>query len=123
MASDEGRLRGARLTPYHATMTGIITVSIACASDTEAGTIACALVEQRLAACVQAHPVKSTYRWQGAIETSDEVMLTVKTLSAKLPELAEAVRGLHSYEVPEIIAQPVAWADETYAEWLRESLA
>jgi len=103
-------------------MNDIVTVSIACASEDEARTIARHLVEQRLAACVQSHAITSTYRWQGAIETTPEVMLTAKTLSAKLDALTAEVRRLHSYDVPEILAQPVAWASEDYRAWLRMEL-
>ena len=99
-----------------------VSVSVACASDVEAQTIAKALVEDRLAACVQSHPITSTYRWQGAIETAPEVMLTAKTRMDKLPALEARVRELHSYDVPEIIAQPVVWASEPYAQWLHDSL-
>jgi uncharacterized protein involved in tolerance to divalent cations len=100
----------------------LLTVSIACASDTEAQALARLLVEQRLAACCQTHPITSTYRWQGAIETAPEVMLTAKTLTVKLPALQAAVKANHSYDVPEILAVPVVWASTDYAQWLRESL-
>ena len=104
-------------------MTEILTVSIACGSDTEARTIAKALVEARLAACVQSHAVTSTYRWQGTIETAPEIMLTVKTRLDRLPALEARVRELHSYDVPEIVAQAVLWASDAYVQWLNESLA
>ncbi len=101
----------------------IVTVSIACGSQAEAQAIARALVEQRLAACVQAHAITSTYVWQGALETAPEVTLTAKTLAAKLDALEALVRARHSYEVPEIIARPVTWASAGYAAWLRAELA
>ena len=101
----------------------IVTVSIACGSEAEAQTIASALVEARLAACVQSHAITSTYRWQGAVETAPEVMLIAKSHLDKLPALEARVRELHGYAVPEIIAQPVVWASEAYARWLNESLA
>jgi uncharacterized protein involved in tolerance to divalent cations len=99
-------------------MTDIVTVSIACGSDAEAQAIARVLVEQRLAACVQSHAMTSTYRWKGAIETAPEVMLTAKTRRDKLEALEACVRRLHSYDVPEIIALPVVWAHQPYADWL-----
>jgi len=99
-----------------------VTVSIACGSDTEAQTIARALVEDRLAACVQSHPITSTYLWAEAIETTAEVMLTAKTRVDKLEALEARVRELHSYAVPEILAVPVAWAHEPYANWLDDVL-
>jgi uncharacterized protein involved in tolerance to divalent cations len=104
-------------------MTDIVTVSIACGSNAEAQIIAKALVEARLAACAQSHAITSTYRWQGAIETAPEIMLTVKTRLDKLPALEARVRELHGYAVPEIIAHPVIWASGAYVQWLNESLA
>jgi uncharacterized protein involved in tolerance to divalent cations len=104
-------------------MTDIVTVSIACASEAEAATLARVLVENRLAACVQSFAVASTYRWQGAIETAPEVMLTAKTRVDKRDALEACVRALHSYEVPEIIAVPVVWASAPYAQWLNAALS
>lgn len=103
-------------------MNDIVTVSIACGSEREANTIARHLVEHRLAACVQSHAITSTYRWQGDIETASEVMLTAKTLADKLDALAAEVRRLHSYEVPEILAQPVVWTSDDYVAWLRAAV-
>ncbi len=104
-------------------MTDLITVSIACANAEEASTIARLLVGQRLAACVQSHAITSTYVWQGAIERADEVMLTAKTLAGRFDALAAAVRDVHSYDVPEIIAQPIVHVSAPYEQWLREVLA
>jgi periplasmic divalent cation tolerance protein len=103
-------------------MTDIVTVSIACASDTEARIIARALVEDRLAACVQSQPLTSTYLWAEAIETTAEIMLTAKTRADKLIALEARVRSLHSYAVPEILAVPVVWVHEPYAQWLNDVL-
>ncbi len=100
----------------------IVIVSIACGSQSEADAISRHLVEQRLAACVQSHPITSTYHWQGEIETANEIMLTAKTLTFKLEALETMVRQHHSYEVPEILATPATWVSESYAQWLRESL-
>jgi periplasmic divalent cation tolerance protein len=103
-------------------MSTIVTVSIACGSDAEAQTIARALVEDRLAACVQSFAVTSTYLWAEAIESAAEVMLTAKTRMDKLKALEARVRDLHSYAVPEILAVPVVWVHEPYAEWLNDTL-
>lgn len=103
-------------------MNDVVIVSIACANAQEADVIARALVEGRLAACVQSHAITSTYVWQGAVETAPEVMLTVKTLATKLPAIEACVKVHHSYEVPEIVAVPAAWVSTTYADWLRTVL-
>ena len=100
----------------------IVTVSIACASGDEAQGLALALVEARLAACVQTAAIQSVYRWRGAVEQAPEVLLTAKTLSEKLPALEALVKARHSYDTPEILAAPVVWASAGYAAWLRESL-
>ncbi|ESQ86454.1 hypothetical protein ABAC460_23370 [Asticcacaulis sp. AC460] len=100
----------------------IVTVSIACANGHQAQEIAQHLVENRLAACAQTHSIRSTYIWQDAMEFSAEVMLTAKTVTAKLPQIEAAVVALHSYDVPEILAQPVTWCSESYAAWLHETL-
>lgn len=105
------------------TDTDMIVVSVACASEEEANNLARLVVEQRLAACAQSHAITSTYRWLGKIETSPEVMLTIKTLASKLVALESLVKQHHSYDVPEIIAVPMIWASEDYAEWLRVSVS
>ena len=100
----------------------LVAVSIACEGEAAAVRLAAALVEQRLAACAQCWPMRSTYRWQGAVESADEFMLMAKTTMAMLPEVEALVRSRHSYEVPEIIAAPVSWASADYARWVRESV-
>ena len=73
--------------------------------QTTAETLASALVESRLAACVNIlQPCRSIYRWQGTVETADEVPLLIKTTEARYPALEAAIRARHPYEIPEIIA-------------------
>ncbi|MBP2159717.1 MULTISPECIES: divalent-cation tolerance protein CutA [Asticcacaulis] len=100
----------------------MVAVSVACGSEDEANNLARLLVEQRLAACVQSHAITSTYRWQGEVETSHEIMLTIKTLKVKLPALEAVVKRHHGYDVPEIMAVPMVWASEDYAQWLRDAM-
>ncbi|CAK6691895.1 divalent-cation tolerance protein CutA [Synechococcus sp. CCY9201] len=78
------------------------------------------LVERRLVACVALTPLRSIYRWQGAIETAEEVQLLLKTHASRLVDLESAVRALHSYDTPEWIHWPVA-ASAAYGRWLAES--
>jgi periplasmic divalent cation tolerance protein len=104
------------------TDTDLIVVSVACGSDEEAQNLARQLVEHGVAACVQSHAIVSTYRWEGKVETSPEIMLTIKTRASKLSALESIVKSHHSYDVPEIIAVPVVWASEDYARWLRDSV-
>jgi periplasmic divalent cation tolerance protein len=82
------------------------------------------LVEARLAACVQILPsIKSVYRWKGELVRENEVLLSAKTTREKFAELDRAVRAIHSYETPEIVALPVTVASEPYLKWLLDCVA
>ncbi len=99
-------------------------VIVNCAGHAQAEAMARELVRRRLAACGSiGAPVRSLYQWQGELEEADEVPLTLKTVAARFAELEAAVRDLHSYEVPEIIALPLAAASAPYLAWLRENTA
>lgn len=100
----------------------VVTLSVACSSAEEAAAIARALVGRRLAACAQAWPIESTYRWQGKVETAREQLLVVKTLKGALSGVEALVRELHSYELPEMVAQPAAWVSPDYAAWVRTNV-
>lgn len=91
-------------------------------SRDEAERLAHALVEQRLAACVNIIPgLTSVYRWKGQVESADEVLLLMKTTASNLQRLEESVRALHSYEVPEILVIQPDSASEAYLQWLLDS--
>jgi periplasmic divalent cation tolerance protein len=93
-------------------------------SRDEAKRIAKALVEERLAACVNlVGGVESIYRWQGEVEEAAEVLLLIKTNVEKLEALETAVRRLHSYEVPEFLIFEVNGGSAAYLKWLDDSLA
>ena len=83
--------------------------------------LAQALLERKLAACVNCLPgVKSFYRWQGAIEEASELSLLIKTTVACYVELQAAIKSLHPYDMPEIIAIPVTHGWEPYLGWVVE---
>ncbi|HEY8606921.1 MAG TPA: divalent-cation tolerance protein CutA [Noviherbaspirillum sp.] len=87
----------------------------------EAERVARALVEQRVAACVNILPaVRSVYRWQGAIEDADEVTIFIKTDAARYAELEAALAQVHPYAVPEVIAVPVAAGLPAYLHWIAD---
>ena len=100
-------------------MSAYIQVLTTTARREEAERIARALVEARLAACVQiVGPVTSTYRWQGKIETDDEWQCWSKTRGDLFARVEEAIRRIHPYEVPEILAIPVVAGSAAYLAWL-----
>jgi periplasmic divalent cation tolerance protein len=91
-------------------------------SEAEADAISAALVERRLAACVQVvGPIASRYRWQGEVETAEEWMCVAKTEASRYAELEAAIRELHSYDEPEIVATPIVAGSAGYLDWLADS--
>lgn len=92
-------------------------------SEEEALLIADTLVKRELAACVNIlGPIRSIYRWKGAVETSQEYLLLIKTTAAAFPSLQEELKELHSYEVPECIEIPIEDGLPAYLEWIAESV-
>jgi periplasmic divalent cation tolerance protein len=104
-------------------MTNYIQVLTTTERKEDAERIARALVEARLAACVQiVGPITSTYRWQGAIESAEEWQCLAKSRQDLFARIDEAIRGIHPYEVPEILALPIAAGSSAYLEWLETEL-
>lgn len=95
-----------------------VEIQVTCGSLDEADRIADALVERRLAACVQQLPIRSTYRWDGEVQHDDEILLLVKTRAARFDDVAAAVRELHSYDVPAITAVPIVSGSDDYLAWI-----
>ena len=92
-------------------------------SEDEARKIAHHLVEHHLAACVNLVPrVESIYRWQGKIESSQESLLVIKTTAEKFPAVRDAIRELHSYELPECVAVSIEDGSPEYLQWLADSV-
>jgi periplasmic divalent cation tolerance protein len=105
-------------------MTDKIVVLVTCGSAKEARKIARAIVEKRLAACANmlSSPVQSVYRWKGRVESAKEFLLIIKTTKARFLRLKAEVKRLHSYDVPEIIALPIAAGATDYLTWISESV-
>lgn len=100
-------------------MTDKIVVLSTCGSSQEAARIARALVEQRLAACVNViGSVRSVYRWEGRVCDEDEVLLVIKTSRLLFDRVRRAIEKLHSYQVPEVICLPLIDASPNYLNWL-----
>ena len=76
------------------------------------------LIEERLAACVNRVPIRSTYRWQGKVEEAGEILLLVKTSAARLSALERAVRAGHPYELPEFVVLAPEQVEARYGVWL-----
>ncbi|HXV77638.1 MAG TPA: divalent-cation tolerance protein CutA [Candidatus Polarisedimenticolaceae bacterium] len=93
-------------------------------SAEQARAIARGLVERRLVACANVVPgALSIYRWQGRVEEQAESLVVLKTAKRLFPELRRVIRELHSYELPEILALPIADGDPDYLDWLGGALA
>jgi periplasmic divalent cation tolerance protein len=94
------------------------------ANGGDAQRIGRALVERRLAACVNVVPgVTSIYAWKGSINTHEELLLVIKTRREKLDEVRSALLELHPYEVPELIALPIEGGHHAYLEWIEDSVS
>jgi periplasmic divalent cation tolerance protein len=82
------------------------------------------LVASGLAACVNRVPgLLSVFRWEGQIEETSEVLLIIKTLASHVDALAAAIREIHPYEVPELVALPIVGGHRPYLDWLKASVA
>ncbi|MEI9971950.1 MAG: divalent-cation tolerance protein CutA [Ignavibacteriota bacterium] len=104
-------------------MTDKIVVLNTCGSAAEAERLARLLVDRRLAACVSIAPqIRSFYRWKGAVESSEEWLLLIKSSQPLFERLRNALESEHSYEVPEVLALPVVEGNASYLDWLQTSL-
>ena len=95
-----------------------------CGSREIADRLALALVERRLAACVNVIPgVRSTYRWAGKIETADELVLMIKTTTGKLTGIEATIKAVSGYELPELVAVEIAGGSADYLDWVAASIS
>jgi periplasmic divalent cation tolerance protein len=92
-------------------------------SEPRARDLAAGLVQDRLAACVQVvGPIHSTYRWRDTVESATEWLLLMKTTSERFAALRDAIVARHPYDVPEIVAVPIAAGLPGYLDWIRTSV-
>lgn len=100
-------------------MVEVVQVTTSTGSRDEADRIATALVESRLAACVQVvGPVTSRYWWAGEVQTSEEWLCLAKVTAHRYPEVEAAIRHRHPYDEPEIVAVPVVAGSPSYLDWV-----
>ncbi len=93
-----------------------------CPTQAVADAIATALLEERLAACVNRLPgIQSMYRWEGRVMHDDEILLLIKTTADLFGRMEKAIRSRHPYETPEIIAVPIIAGSVEYLRWIGES--
>jgi periplasmic divalent cation tolerance protein len=98
-------------------------VLVTCGSLAEGRKIATAVVERRLAACVNvvSAPVESVYRWKGKVEKAKEFLLMIKTTVERVKDLEKEVSRMHSYEVPEFLVLRVDAGSQGYLKWMARS--
>lgn len=99
-----------------------IVVFVTTKNIAQAKKIARGLLAKKLAACVNILPiVQSLFRWQGKVDSAQESLLIIKSTKARFQKLAQCVKALHSYQVPEIIALPIVAGNKEYLDWLQDS--
>ncbi|XP_054140337.1 protein CutA homolog [Melozone crissalis] len=121
-------LRGLAL-QLHSALTGSYVpgthsvVFVTCLNEHIARDIARAIMDRRLAACVNILPKSSAlYFWKGELEESTEILLLVKTRTSKIGELSNYVRSIHPFEIPEIISLPIEQGNPAYLRWMEENV-
>lgn len=101
----------------------VVSVYAIFADGDEAERIGRAVIDERLAACINIlGPVRSIYRWKGAVETANEVAAIFKTSDERAGALITRIGALHSYDVPCIVTWPISKVLGTYADWVEESV-
>jgi periplasmic divalent cation tolerance protein len=97
-------------------------VLVTASSQAEAEAIAQSLLEAKLAACISLFPIRSLYTWKGQVHNDEEWQLLIKTDLSQFSQLADTVKAVHSYELPEIIALPILAGSPAYLDWIGEQL-
>jgi periplasmic divalent cation tolerance protein len=105
-------------------VTDYVIVLTTIGADVDPASIGMRLVEERLAACVNALPeMESFFRWHGAVERDRERQLVIKTTAARLPDLERRLQEMHPYDLPEFLVIPVDQGGADYLKWVRSSTA
>jgi periplasmic divalent cation tolerance protein len=98
-----------------------IVIQTSCENAQVAENIQHALISQQLAACIQSNEIKSTYLWQGKVESASEIKLEIKTKSTLFDAVSTVIKQQTSYDCPEIIALPITQGDKAYLDWIIDS--
>lgn len=98
-------------------------VMTTCANREDARSLAAAVVGERLAACVQMQSVDSVYRWEGRVCQEPEVLVFIKTATARYPELVARIHALHRYDLPEVLRVDIAAGSPDYLVWIGQQTA
>jgi periplasmic divalent cation tolerance protein len=108
---------------FMSTKTNFIVVLVTTANRAEAEKISQTLLEEKLIACANIiNPVSSFFFWSGKIDKAEECLVVMKSRLDLFVELEERLRGLHSYEVPEVLALPIVEGSKAYLDWMRKVL-
>jgi periplasmic divalent cation tolerance protein len=99
-------------------MTGFCVVLTTTDSEDHAERIVDAVLEAKLAACLQLIPIRSCYVWQGKIAREEEILIQIKAKSADYDDLAACIRAAHTYNVPEIVRLDIAAGEKSYLDWI-----
>lgn len=100
-----------------------VLLSCAAGSRENADEIAAALVAERLAACVHVFPIRSHYRWRGAVHHEPEFLLQAKTTAERIAAAGMLIKRLHAYELPGIDVVPITGGSAEYLAWIAESVS
>lgn len=100
----------------------MIAVYMVFANEEEAMNIGNELLKERLVACMNIFPIKSTYWWHDQIQNAQEVAMIAKTEKGKFGKIKELVRSMHSYETPAIVAFRISAGDNDYLEWIKKEV-
>lgn len=101
-------------------MESSLLVQVSAGSEEQATMLARAAVERALVACAQILPIRSCYRWEGKIVEEHEWLILMKTTESAYDRLEQVIKELHSYEIPEILALPIARGLPAYLEWVNQ---
>lgn len=99
-----------------------LVVQVSAGSTEEAWTIARTTIERKLVACAQIFPIRSCYEWEGTVVEDNEQLVLMKTHSRAYPALEACIKEIHSYDVPEILALPVAAGEDSYLQWVDDTV-